>query len=155
MIGYHRADIEEWLLNPEAWASRHAVARLANESDVTMMVEKADTGTRVRVHEMKDGPEGQEGRLRFVPYALTETSEHPTETSTETSTCIVEILSETGLAKPPLERLKKIRVKEAAALNDLSEASFRRHYGHLIRKITPRRDAVELGDAINLPPKPT
>ena len=55
----------------------------------------------------------------------------------------------------PLERRKKIRVKEAAALNDLSEASFRRHYGYLIRKITPRRDAVELGDAINLPPKPT
>ena len=34
----------------------------------------------------------------------------------------------------------------------LSEATFRRHYGHLIRKITPRRDAVELGDAIDLPP---
>jgi hypothetical protein len=55
----------------------------------------------------------------------------------------------------PLERRKKIKVKEAAALNDLSEASFRRHYPHLIRKITPRRDAVELGDAITLPPKPT
>jgi hypothetical protein len=55
----------------------------------------------------------------------------------------------------PLERRKKIRVKEAAALNDLSEASFRRHYGHLIRKITPRRDAVELGDALDLPVPPT
>jgi hypothetical protein len=55
----------------------------------------------------------------------------------------------------PLERGKKISVKEAAALNDLSEASFRRHYPHLIRKITPRRDAVELGDAIDLPPKAT
>jgi hypothetical protein len=55
----------------------------------------------------------------------------------------------------PLERLQKIPVKRAAALNDLSEASFRRHYPHLIRKITPRRDAVELGDAITLPPKPT
>jgi hypothetical protein len=55
----------------------------------------------------------------------------------------------------PLELRKKIPVREAAALNDLSEASFRRHYRHLIRKITPRRDAVELGDAINLPPKPT
>jgi hypothetical protein len=51
----------------------------------------------------------------------------------------------------PLERRRKIKVKEAAALNDLSEASFRRHYHHLIRKITPRRDAVELGDAITLP----
>ena len=35
-------------------------------------------------------------------------------------------------------------------MNDVSEASFRRHYPHLIRKITPRRDAVELGDAIDL-----
>ena len=55
----------------------------------------------------------------------------------------------------PLELRKKIWVREAAALNGLSEASFRRHYGHLIRKITPRRDVVELGDAINLPAKPT
>jgi hypothetical protein len=53
-----------------------------------------------------------------------------------------------------LERRRKINVREAAALNDLSEATFRRHYGHLIRKITPRRDAVELCDAIDLPPKP-
>jgi hypothetical protein len=51
-----------------------------------------------------------------------------------------------------LERRKKIKVRDAAALNDLSEASFRRHFQHLIRKITPRRDAVELGDAIDLPP---
>jgi hypothetical protein len=52
----------------------------------------------------------------------------------------------------PLERRRKIKVSDAAALNDLSEASFRRHYPHLIRKITPRRDVVELGDAITLPP---
>jgi hypothetical protein len=54
----------------------------------------------------------------------------------------------------PLERRRKIKVSDAAALNDLSEASFRRHYAHLIRKITPRRDVVELGDAITLPPPP-
>jgi hypothetical protein len=54
----------------------------------------------------------------------------------------------------PLELLKKISVKEAAALNDISEDSFRRHYPYLIRRITPRRDAVGLGDAINLPPPP-
>ena len=35
---------------------------------------------------------------------------------------------------------RKIKVREAAAFNDLSEATFRRHYRHLIRKITPRRD---------------
>lgn len=55
---------------------------------------------------------------------------------------------------PLLERRRKIKVSDAAALNDLSEASFRRHYAHLIRKITPRRDVVELGDAITLPPPP-
>jgi hypothetical protein len=54
----------------------------------------------------------------------------------------------------PVQRRQKIKVKEAADFNDLSEDSFRRHYGHLIRKISPRRDAVELGDAIDLPPKP-
>ena len=51
----------------------------------------------------------------------------------------------------PLERRRKIPVPEAAALNGISEDTFRRHYKHLIRKITPRRDGVELGDAIDLP----
>lgn len=66
----------------------------------------------------------------------------------------VALISRSPADLTPLDLLKKIPVREAAALNDLSEASFRRHYGHLIRRITPRRDAVELGDAINLPPKP-
>ena len=52
----------------------------------------------------------------------------------------------------PLDRQRRIKVKEAAAFNDLSEATFRRHFPHLIEKITPRRDAVKLGDAIDLPP---
>jgi hypothetical protein len=43
---------------------------------------------------------------------------------------------------------RKISVKQAAALNDVSEDSFRRHYRHLIKKISPRRDAVELADAL-------
>jgi hypothetical protein len=43
---------------------------------------------------------------------------------------------------------QKIPVKKAAALNDMSEDSFRRHYSHLIKKVSPRRDAVELGDAL-------
>jgi hypothetical protein len=43
---------------------------------------------------------------------------------------------------------KKIPVKEAAALNDMSEDTFRRRYRHLIKQVSPRRDAVELGDAI-------
>jgi hypothetical protein len=45
---------------------------------------------------------------------------------------------------------KKISVKAAAELNDLSEDSFRRNYRHLIKKVGPRRDAVELGDALNI-----
>jgi hypothetical protein len=52
----------------------------------------------------------------------------------------------------PLDRQRRIKVKEAAAFNDLSEATFRRHFPHLIEKITPRRDAAKLGDAIDLPP---
>jgi hypothetical protein len=54
---------------------------------------------------------------------------------------------------PPLnavERRRKISVKEAAELNDISEDSFRRHYGHLIKQITPARVAVELGDALDI-----
>ena len=49
---------------------------------------------------------------------------------------------------------RKISVREAAALNDISEATFRRRFSHLVRKISPRRDVVELGDALDLPPAP-
>ena len=52
----------------------------------------------------------------------------------------------------PLELKRKITTKEAAELNGVSEDMFKRHYRYLIRKIGPRRLAVELGDAINLPP---
>ena len=43
---------------------------------------------------------------------------------------------------------QKTPVKKAAELNDVSEDTFRRRYPHLIRKVSPRRDAVELGDAL-------
>jgi hypothetical protein len=43
---------------------------------------------------------------------------------------------------------RKISVKEAAALNDLSEDSFRRHHSHLIMKVSPRRYVVALSDAL-------
>lgn len=52
----------------------------------------------------------------------------------------------------PLELKRKISVQEAAALNSLSPDTFARTYRHLIKKVSPRRNAVELGDAINLPP---
>lgn len=64
-----------------------------------------------------------------------------------TSTC-----SRTDLS--PLELKRKITTREAAELNGVSEDMFKRNYRHLIRKIGPRRLAVELGDAINLPPPP-
>ena len=57
-------------------------------------------------------------------------------------------------ALSPLELKRKITTKQAADLNGVSEDTFKRHFRHLIRKIGPRRNAVELGDAINLPPKP-
>ena len=47
-----------------------------------------------------------------------------------------------------LKLQRKISVKEAAALNDISEDSFRRHHADLIVKVAPRRDAVVLGDAL-------
>jgi hypothetical protein len=55
----------------------------------------------------------------------------------------------------PLELKRKISVKQAAELNDVSEDTFRRHHRHLIIKVSPRRDAVTLDDAINLPPPDT
>jgi hypothetical protein len=51
-----------------------------------------------------------------------------------------------------LELRRRIKVRDAAELNDMSEASFRRHYSHLITKMTERRDGVTLGDALTLPP---
>lgn len=54
----------------------------------------------------------------------------------------------------PLELKRKITTKAAAELNGVSEDTFKRNYRHLIKRIGPRRLAVELGDAINLPPPP-
>jgi hypothetical protein len=45
---------------------------------------------------------------------------------------------------------RKVSVKEAAALNNISEDTFRRRYPRLIRQVSPRRDAVELGDALSV-----
>jgi hypothetical protein len=53
----------------------------------------------------------------------------------------------------PIERQRKIPVQEAAALNSVSEATFRRAHPHLIQKVSKRRDAVTLGDALDLPKK--
>jgi hypothetical protein len=52
----------------------------------------------------------------------------------------------------PQELRTKILVSAAAKMNCLSESTFRKHYGHLIKKLTPRLHRVELIDAIMLPP---
>jgi hypothetical protein len=52
---------------------------------------------------------------------------------------------------PELRRHQKIRVKDAAKLNAMHEDTFRKEYKHLIKKVSDRVEAVELGDAIDLP----
>jgi hypothetical protein len=47
------------------------------------------------------------------------------------------------------ERRRRISVREAARLRGVSEDTFRRHFGHLIEKITPRRAVVRLGDVLD------
>jgi hypothetical protein len=47
-----------------------------------------------------------------------------------------------------LDLRRKISVKEAAQLNGVSEDTFKRRYPHLIKTISPRRNAVELADAL-------
>ena len=68
------------------------------------------------------------------------------------STSAISALGLSSHALTPLELKRKITTKAAAELNGVSEDSFKRHYRHLIKKIGPRRNAVELGDAITLPP---
>jgi hypothetical protein len=50
---------------------------------------------------------------------------------------------------PEQERRRRISVQQAAALKGVSVDTFRRHFGHLIEKVTPRRDVVRLGDALD------
>jgi hypothetical protein len=55
-----------------------------------------------------------------------------------------------GLNLPPeLLRKRHISVPQAAELKGVSEDTFRRHYGHLIKKVSPRRDACELGAVLD------
>jgi hypothetical protein len=52
----------------------------------------------------------------------------------------------------PVERRTKVSVPLAAALNNIHEDTFRNEYGHLIKQVSRRRQAVDLGDALDLPP---
>jgi hypothetical protein len=49
---------------------------------------------------------------------------------------------------PEMERRRIIPVPQAAELKNISPDTFRRHFKHLIRQITPRRQGVMLGDLI-------
>jgi hypothetical protein len=51
---------------------------------------------------------------------------------------------------PELQLRQKIRVADAAKLNAMHEDTFREHYKHLIKNVTDRLDAVELGDALDI-----
>jgi hypothetical protein len=53
-----------------------------------------------------------------------------------------------------LELAKLIPVRDAAALNGVHEDTFTKNYRHLIRKVGPRKSAVTLRDALELPPAP-
>jgi hypothetical protein len=53
-----------------------------------------------------------------------------------------------------IERHRRIPIREAARPAGLSEYMFKRYYRHLIHRISERRVAVRLGDAIDLPPPP-
>jgi hypothetical protein len=44
-------------------------------------------------------------------------------------------------------------VPEAARIKCVSEATFRRHYGHIIEKISPRRDGVKLRKLLTAEPR--
>lgn len=43
-----------------------------------------------------------------------------------------------------------ITIAEAAALTGLSEDSLRRHHSHLIRRLSPRRLGMKLGDVLSI-----
>ncbi len=45
-------------------------------------------------------------------------------------------------------RQQIIPITQAAKIKNLSEDSFRRHYGHLIVRTGPRRVGVRLGDVL-------
>jgi hypothetical protein len=49
-----------------------------------------------------------------------------------------------------LKSKQRVRVPVAAKLNGMSEATFRRHHSHLILKVSPRCEVVDLAAALAL-----
>jgi hypothetical protein len=50
---------------------------------------------------------------------------------------------------PEQEKRRRISVRQAAELKNISEDTFRRHYRSLIRQESPRRQSVALGDVLD------
>ena len=65
-----------------------------------------------------------------------------------------EVTGRSGLSAirlPELSALdleRHVSVPEAAEFKNISVDTFKRHYSHLIRKVSPRRDAVKLRDLL-------
>jgi hypothetical protein len=53
-----------------------------------------------------------------------------------------------------MELSRRIPAMDAAAHAGVHIHTFRRHYGHLIKRIGKRRDFVSLYDLLTLPPPP-
>ena len=51
-----------------------------------------------------------------------------------------------------LTRLRMVSLREAAEIRGVSVDGFRRHFGHLVRRVSPRRLAVRVGDLLDEPP---
>jgi hypothetical protein len=51
------------------------------------------------------------------------------------------------------ERRRIIPVPQAAKIWGISTDTFKRHYPHLIRKLSPRRNGVRLGDVLDAEPE--
>jgi hypothetical protein len=47
-----------------------------------------------------------------------------------------------------LDLERHVSVPEAAEIKNISVDTFKRHYSHLIRKMSPRREAVKLRDLL-------
>jgi hypothetical protein len=57
----------------------------------------------------------------------------------------------TGRKLPELSALdleKRVSVPQAAEILGISVDTFKRHYQHLIKRVSPRRDAVRLRDLL-------
>jgi hypothetical protein len=53
-----------------------------------------------------------------------------------------------------MERRRVVSVQEAAEFAGVSKDTFKRHYSHLIRVLSPRRRGVQVGDLLDISGNP-